>query len=174
MIIRNVCWHTDREQLSNFDASFSTESIYRVLLNGISAEILEEKLDTPIRKIYPLDIESDISEANFSAIAEINGVIVGFATAKYENWNKRVILTGVYVLPGSKNKGIGKALVDAVLDYTKTTPARCLWLETQNINFPAIQFYTRLGFRFCGFDTTLYDEAETSLNEVAFYFCRFI
>lgn len=174
MVIRNVCWHTDREQLSNFDASFSTECIYRVVLNGISAEILEEKLDAPLRKIYPLDVESDICEANFSVVAEINKAIVGFATAKYENWNKRVVLTGIYVLPSSKNKGVGRALVDAVLDYTKSTPARCLWLETQNVNFPAIAFYTKLGFRFCGFDTTLYDNAETSSSEVAFYFCRSI
>ncbi|HEX8235929.1 MAG TPA: GNAT family N-acetyltransferase [Abditibacteriaceae bacterium] len=174
MVIRNTCWHTDREQLSNFDASFSTEFVYRVVLNGISAEILEEKLDAPLQKIFPLDVESDISGANFSVVAEINRVIVGFATAKYENWNKRVVLTGVYVLPNSKSKGIGKALMDAVLDYAKTTPARCLWLETQNVNSPAIAFYTKLGFQFCGFDTTLYDDTETSLNEVAFYFCRFI
>jgi hypothetical protein len=49
-----------------------------------------------------------------------------------------------------------------------------LWLETQNVNFPAIQFYTKLGFQFCGFDTTLYNNSETNLNEVAFYFFRFI
>lgn len=174
MVIRNVCWHTDREPLSNFDASFSAECIYRVTLDGISVKIVEEKLDTPLRKLYPLDVDSDIREASFSAVAEINGAIAGLATAKYENWNKRVTLTGVYVLPGNRNTGVGRALVDAVLEYTKTTPARCLWLETQNVNFPAIQFYTKLGFQFCGFDTTLYDSTDASPSEVAFYFCRFI
>lgn len=172
MIIRPLAWPTDSEQLTNFDASFSTEYIYRVILNGISAEILETKLDAPLRKIYPLDVESDIRAATFSVVAEINAVIAGFATAKYEHWNKRVVLTGIYVLLSSKHKGVGRALLNAVLDYTKTTPARCLWLETQNVNFPAIQFYTKLGFQFCGFDTTLYDNAETNLNEVAFYFCH--
>jgi GNAT superfamily N-acetyltransferase len=174
MVIRNVCWHTDREQLYNFDASFSTKYIYRVVLNGISAEIIEEKLEVPLRKIYPLDVESDIREATFSAVAEVDRVIVGLTTTKYENWNNRVILTGIYVLPSSKSKGIGKALIDAILNYAKTTPARCLWLETQNVNFPAIAFYTKLGFQFCGFDTTLYSDTETSSNEVAFYFCRFV
>ena len=174
MVIRNVCWHTDREQLSNFDASFSTEYIYRVVLNGISAEIMEEQLEAPLQKVCPLDAESDIREATFSAVAEVNGVIVGLTTAKYENWNNRVILTGIYVLPSSKSKGVGRALIDAVLNYAKTTPARCLWLETQNVNFPAIAFYMKLGFQFCGFDTTLYDNAETSLGEVAFYFCHSI
>lgn len=175
MVIRNISWRTDGKQLSNFDASFSTENIYRVVLNGISIEILKEKLEFPLRKTYPLDdVESDINEADFSVVAEINEVIVGFATAKYESWNKRVVLTGIYVLPDNKNYGIGKSLVNAVLGYTKTTPARCLWLETQNINFPAIQFYTKLGFEFCGFDTTLYDNTNTHLNEIAFYFCRFI
>jgi ribosomal protein S18 acetylase RimI-like enzyme len=32
----------------------------------------------------------------------------------------------------------------------------CLWLETQNVNYPAVQFYRRMGFRLCGLDETLY------------------
>jgi len=175
MVIRATSWPADKEQLINFDASFSTEYIYRVLLNGLSVEILEEKLPTPLRKTYPLDaIESDLRDADFSIVAEINGVIAGFAIARHENWNRRVALTGLYVLPDSKRQGVGQALVEAVWDYTKTTRARCLWLETQNVNFPAIAFYTKLGFQFCGFDTTLYDDAQVNSNEIAFYFCRFL
>lgn len=38
----------------------------------------------------------------------------------------------------------------------QVTAARCLWLETQNVNYPAVQFYLRLGFELCGLDQTLY------------------
>jgi ribosomal protein S18 acetylase RimI-like enzyme len=174
MIIRKACWSTDREQLCNFDASFSTEHIYSVTLSGVSVGIVEEKLDAPLFKTYLLDIEKDIREGTFSAVVEIDGVIVGFASAVYVEWNKRVVLSGIYVLPASKGKGVGRLLVDAVIDYTKSTPARCVWVETQNVNFPAIQFYMKLGFKFCGFDATMYDDSESNLNEVAFYFCRAI
>jgi ribosomal protein S18 acetylase RimI-like enzyme len=48
-------------------------------------------------------------------------------------------------------------------------PARCLWLETQNVNGPAIALYLRQGFRLGGFDDTLYDPA-VDPDEVALLF----
>ena len=42
----------DGERLSNFDASFSTEYIYRVAVDKMSVEIVEEKLDVSLQKTY--------------------------------------------------------------------------------------------------------------------------
>ena len=50
--------------------------------------------------------------------------------------------------------------------------ARCLWLETQNTNYPAIQFYQHVGFRLCGLDESLYDPAGPGRNEIALFFVR--
>lgn len=46
-------------------------------------------------------------------------------------------------------------------------------VETQNVDFPAIQFYLKAGFHFCGFDTTL-PNSDAIPSEIAFYFCRFL
>lgn len=173
MIIREICWQTDGEHLSDFDASFATEYIYRVVISGMSVEITESKLDIPFQKIYQLDcVKNDVEASDFSVAAEIDGLIVGFATVKSEEWNKRAVLTGIYVAPESKGKGVGRALIDSVINYARTTPARCLWLETQNVNYPAIQFYIKMGFRFCGFDKSLYNPVEVSFDETAFYFYK--
>lgn len=173
IIIREICWQSDGEHLSNFDALFAAEYIYRVVINGMSVEIIEAKLDIPFQKIYQFDwVKNDVEASDYSVAAEIEGLIVGFAAVKYEEWNKRAVVTGIYVAPESKGKGVGRALIDSVLNYAKTTPARCLWLETQNINYPAIQFYIKLGFRFCGFDKSLYNPVEVSPDEIAFYFYK--
>jgi hypothetical protein len=47
-----------------------------------------------------------------------------------------------------------------------------MWVETQNINIPAIQFYQRAGFRFCGLDEALYDPEEPGRHEVALFWVR--
>ena len=47
-----------------------------------------------------------------------------------------------------------------------------VWLETQNVNYPAIHFYRRCGFEFCGFDETLYDPTILAQEEVALFFAR--
>lgn len=174
-IIRPIFWKNDGKQLSDFDASFSTERIYRVSVNEMSVEITEGSLNVPFRKTYRLDcVRDDVEAADYAVAAEISGVVVGFATVKYEEWNKRAVLSNLYVDRESRGKGVGRLLIDAVIDYAKTTPARCLWLETQNVNYPAIQFYTGVGFQLCGFDSALYDPADVSSDETALYFCRFV
>nr|WP_276324238.1 GNAT family N-acetyltransferase [Symbiobacterium thermophilum] len=48
-----------------------------------------------------------------------------------------------------------RALVGSVEAFAAAVGARCLWLETSNLDDPAIQFYRRLGFRWCGLDVSL-------------------
>jgi ribosomal protein S18 acetylase RimI-like enzyme len=43
-------------------------------------------------------------------------------------------------------------------------------VETQNTNYPAIQFYQRYGFKLCGLDERLYDPATQSIEETALFF----
>lgn len=173
VIIRQMQRESDVKQLTDFDASFSTEYIFTVFVNEISVEIKEESLPIPVYKNYSFDlIKQDIVQADFAVVAEIEKSIVGFATVIYREWNNQVVLTGLFVLPEAKGKGIGRALVEAAIDYAKAKSARCLIVETQNINYPAIQFYRKMKFEFCGFDTALYNPADISSNEIAFYFCK--
>ena len=173
MIIREMQEEFDGERLSNFDFSFSTEHIYRVSIDKMSVRITEEKLDSPFQKSYQLDfIKKDINEADYAVVAEDENVIVGFATVKYEDWNNRAVLTGIFVEPEFRGKSVGKALIELVENYAQTKSARCLFVETQNVNYPAIRFYRNIGFEFCGFDTSLYNSADVSADETAFYFCK--
>jgi GNAT superfamily N-acetyltransferase len=165
----------DGERLADFDASFSTEYVYRVAVDKMSVKIVEEKLVVPFQKTYPFDsIKKDIDGADYAVIAEIDKIIAGFATVKYEEWNNRAILTGIFVARESKGNGVGRALVGAAANFAKTKSARCLWAETQNVNRPAIQFYLKIGFEFCGFDSALYNPADVSPGETAFYFRKII
>jgi hypothetical protein len=51
--------------------------------------------------------------------------------------------------------------------------AACLWLETRNVSYPAVQFYLRMGFQLCGLDQSLYrPEPHILPGETALYFSR--
>ena len=67
---------------------------------------------------------------------------------------------------------MGAALLRELAHYARAAGARCLWLETQNINHPAIQFYRRMGFRLCGLDQSLYNPVGPGRDEVALFFVR--
>ena len=76
------------------------------------------------------------------------------------------------VAPQHRGGGLGRALLNAVVALAHSTGARCVWLETQNINYAAIQFYRRAGFRLCGLDESLYDPQSPVGGEVALFFVR--
>ena len=173
MIVREMQRKIDGERLIHFDFSFSAERVYRVAIDKMSVEIIEEIPDSPFQKSYQSDVvKKDIHEADYAVVAEDENIIAGFATVKFETWNNRAVLTGIFVAPEFQGKGVGKALIDAAIDYAKAKSARCLFAETQSINYPAIQFYRKIGFEFCGFDSRLYNPADVSADETAFYFCK--
>jgi ribosomal protein S18 acetylase RimI-like enzyme len=118
------------------------------------------------------DIEESVAEADSTVLAEIEGELEGFASFKYHDWNKRAEIKGIYVRPEFKGRGVGTALITSGMEYAKRNGARGLWLETQNINYPAIRFYMKSGFRFCGFDASLYEPAGVMPGEIALYFFR--
>jgi ribosomal protein S18 acetylase RimI-like enzyme len=173
MKLREISGPPGREMLAGFDASFLTEHIYRVSVTGMNVSIREEKLPTRLHKTYELKhIEESVADADSTVLAEIDGEIAGFAAFKYHDWNKRAEIKGIYVRSVLKGRGVGAALLNNGLEYAKTKGARGLWLETQNINYPAIRFYMKSGFRFCGFDASLYEPAAVMPAEIALYFFR--
>jgi ribosomal protein S18 acetylase RimI-like enzyme len=169
--IRTSAEPLEREKVSLIDASYSTEYIYRILVRGLTVEMQEEKLDARLQKSFDLnDIEDSVKDAGHTIIAESEGKTVGFAAVRFESWNNRAVVAGIYVAPEYKRRGIGKALVREAVNCANALRARCLWLETQNLNYPAINFYLKMGFKFCGFDSSLYDPNRISADEVALYF----
>ena len=110
--------------------------------------------------------------ADWVQIATNGEQVIGVIVLRFDDWNRRAVLEHLYVSPDSRRKGVGRALINTAVEESRCRTARCLWIETQNVNFSAIQFYERLGFTWCGFDTSLYDGAEFLTPEVAMYFSR--
>jgi len=139
----------------------------------MDVSIREEDLPARLYKTYELkETEESVSDSDTTVLAEIEGEIAGFACLKYHDWNKRAEVKGIYVRPAFKGRGIGASLITYSVEYAKTRGARGLWLETQNINYPAIRLYMKTGFQFCGFDTSLYDPSAVMPGEIALYFFR--
>ena len=174
MTIRPIHWPQEAEALRSLDTSFSTPSIFRVRCDGHAFTLGEEQVTPPIHKSFPLSVLSGaLLPSDHTVLAENAGGVAGFASMRFETWNKRSILRHLDVAPEHRRKGVGRALVEAISSLSDSAGSRCLWVETQNINYPAIQFYLRLGFRLCGFDTSLYDLSSRPTQGIALFFARF-
>jgi ribosomal protein S18 acetylase RimI-like enzyme len=158
----------DEAQIAKVDTSFSTDRIYRVNTDGLGFHLREEPVAPPLAKTYAVP---PLRPSDRLFVAEDDSHVVGFAEVELASWNRRATITHLYVSPLHRGRGMGGALVEALAERARADGARCLWLETQNVNYPAVQFYRRLGFHLCGLDESLYDSALLP-GEVALFFAR--
>lgn len=174
IVIRPARWSQDIPALSALDTSFFTDSIYRLTRDGLSLRLEEEAVAPPLQKHYPCDLLDMEERANWdhAVVAEVEERLVGFAAAQYVAWNRRAVIWHLYAAPDYRGCGVGTRLLDSLDTFARDAGARCLWLETQNVNFPAVRFYLRLGFALCGLDTSLYDPEGPAGGEVALFFTR--
>lgn len=66
-------------------------------------------------------------------------------------------ITNVSVREESKGQGIGRALVEALLERTKERGIETLFLEVRKSNVPAIRLYTKQGFEEIGVRKNYYE-----------------
>ena len=99
-------------------------------------------------------------------VQDENGEMVAFLEFDTEEWNNRLIMTQLLVKEECRGKGVGKMLVDFVKDFAAREDYRIITLETQNTNVPAIDFYLKMGFRFCGSNIFFYSNDDIGENEV--------
>ncbi len=171
--VRPVRLPGDRAAILALDRSFTTDRVYRVVRTPQSFTIVETIAQPPVRKDFPL--EADLGAGRVweqGLVAERAGMVIGFAAFAQQRWNRRTELWHLYVAPQVRRQGVGRALVEAVIAAAKDTGMRCVWLETSNLAYPAIQFYRRMGFELCGPDASLYDPAGPAAGETALYFAR--
>jgi ribosomal protein S18 acetylase RimI-like enzyme len=88
-------------------------------------------------------------------IAVDNGTVVGYILYHLADGDCEItVLESV-----QERRGIGKALINAVLDTARKAASRRMWLITTNDNIHAIRFYQRFGFALRAVHIDSMDEA---------------
>jgi ribosomal protein S18 acetylase RimI-like enzyme len=170
--LRDAQFPADADAILQIDTSFSTDAIYVVDRSSTGITLRQIELDLPLNKRFPLDeLRNENRKWDFAQVAIDDGHVCGFAAADYQEWNRRLILSHLYVDRPYRNRGIARSLVDSVAKYGLRRAALTVWLETSNLNVPGIRAYRRLGFELCGADTALY-LGTPAANEQALFFAR--
>jgi ribosomal protein S18 acetylase RimI-like enzyme len=157
----------DLPALAQLDLSFETDTAYRIWTDGSVFRLVEMPVTMPLRKRYTLPPE--LPGAN--VVAEAGGDLVGLLSIEMQTWNRRAAISHLYVDRSARGRGIGAGLLEEAHRAALAAGARCLWVETQNVNAPAIHFYLSKGFDFSGWDISLYDPTEAP-GEVAVFLSR--
>ena len=79
-------------------------------------------------------------------VAEVDGKVVGTVGAGPGEFDGAAALTALWVDPGFRGRGVGSALVDAVVDWAKGKGFNQVLLWVTEVNENAQRLYERRGF----------------------------
>lgn len=89
-------------------------------------------------------------------VALLNGEIAGYVGS--HNVLGEVYITNVAVFPEFRRNGVGKALVEFLVDKMKTENAEFVTLEVRESNINAISLYGKCGFQKVGKRKDFYEK----------------
>ena len=95
-------------------------------------------------------LERSAEPGRFTFVADVNSEVIGFVSGEERtHWSgQRELYVGeLAVSPRYEGRGVGRALVDAVIDHAKRSGLTTITLDTGAANAPARAFYRRLGFQ---------------------------
>lgn len=156
MIVRALDRTTDRRAVEAIDTTFETSSVFDVVTRPRGIELVERRLEAPIRKRYSIgEVFAPWASWSVGWVADEGGVR-GFATAGYEAWHQRLVLWFLYIAPAWRRRGVGRALLERVEAHGREVGATHVWIETSNVNVPGVAAYERLGYALAGVDPLYY------------------
>lgn len=132
---------------------------------GGSFEFILKEKSLPYHKIWETTSE-DLEELNTiieqgnSFGAFVNEELAGWIICEQRTWNNSFYIENILVNEKYRRQGIGIKLIKSAIKEARKLNSRVIELETQNTNYPAIQFYRRMGFNITGLNTRFYENPE--------------
>ena len=171
LTLRPLRWPDDRQAILALDTSFTTSQVYRIVPTASGFDLRGETVTPPLQRNF--DLTPDVDQFpvfDYVLVAEVDRRAAGVAALSYEAENRRAIVRHFYVDRPQRRQGVGTELMEAMIARARDWHSRCLWLETQDVNYDAIRFYRRAGFQWCGLDRSLDEHDGSATDETAVFY----
>ncbi|HBV17678.1 GNAT family N-acetyltransferase [Chryseobacterium carnipullorum] len=105
------------------------------------------------------DLNERIQKGHSFGVFE-DGELMGWIIGEHRIWNNSFYIENILISEKFRRNGAGAQLIKSTVREARNLNCRIIELETQNTNYPAIQFYRRLGFSITGLNTRMYENPE--------------
>jgi ribosomal protein S18 acetylase RimI-like enzyme len=124
------------------------------------------RLPRQMRAEYPRHLDQLVEDwqrdEGFLA-AEVDGEVRGYVDILAMPWQRLGWIANVAVDRDYRQRGIGTALVNHARQWARQQGLRMILAEATTKNYPALCFYQKLGFQFCGFNDHYYTNQDIAL-----------
>jgi ribosomal protein S18 acetylase RimI-like enzyme len=155
-----------------------TYAVHRIeSLESIMLSLDLCELDVPFVKTYQhastqIAYYRELLREGLSVGAYDGTQLIGIGIADRQDWNGTLILWEFHVASDYRGRGIGRRMMDRLIETASQNYLRAISAETQNTNVPAIRFYRKLGFTLESVDLSYYGNDDLARGEVAVFMKR--
>lgn len=152
------------------DTSFTTDHVWQ--MDGyetdevVDATFRAVRLPRPMKVNYPRDMDSlleDWHKNECFLVADDGEQIVGYLDMIVHKWNLTGWINNIVVVSAYRRRGVGTALLRAAIKWARRNELHRIMAETQTKNYPAICFYRKNAYKFCGFNDQYYTNQDIAL-----------
>lgn len=145
------------------DHSYVTDHVWQMRVHeendNLSVAFQTVRLPRSMRAPYPRALEQlvdDWQQGEGFFVAEEGDQIRGYLDGRVQPWQELLWVTNLAVDKEYRRRGIGSALVRHARQWAREQGLLGVLVEAATKNYPAVHFYEKLGFRFCGFNDQYY------------------
>jgi GNAT superfamily N-acetyltransferase len=124
------------------------------------------RLPRRMQVAYPRDVEElveDWQRDEGFLVAEVDGEVRGYIDLLARPWQQVGWVANMTVDRDYRRGGIGTALMRHARQWTWDQGLQAILAEATTKNYPALRFYQKLGFQFCGFNDHYYTNQDIAL-----------
>jgi len=169
MFIRPA-FRADLRDCFNLDSSYDTTHVWQLDQRdddaGITVALRRVRLPRSMPVQYP-SLEWDLlnrwDQGGGVVVAEVGGRLEGFLDLSLHGDEKLCWVHNLVVDRPFRRRGLATALVEEALRWSQQRSLRRVMLAVQSKNDPAIEFWQRCGFSFCGFNDRYFANRDIAL-----------
>jgi ribosomal protein S18 acetylase RimI-like enzyme len=124
------------------------------------------RLPRRMRAEYPRNLDQlaeDWQLGQGFLVAEVDGQVRGYLDLLARPWLGLGWLANMAVDRGYRRQGIGTMLMRHGRQWVRAQGLQAMLVEATTKNYPALRFYRKLGFDFCGFNDHYYPNQDIAL-----------
>jgi ribosomal protein S18 acetylase RimI-like enzyme len=169
----------DLPALVRLDYSYATDRLLHLVRKGRPPQqtfrFQWETQSAPRRPGYQYDVDTlrgALESAPLFDVAEVQGRTVGLVILLIHGLGDAGEVTDLGVHLPYRRRGIGAALLDRALQFARPQRLPTVWVEPQNDNAEAIEFYIARGFRLAGFNDLMRSTRADDLERITLFLAK--
>lgn len=155
--------------INQVDSTFVVDSKLIISLSDNKFSFITEPV-TPYEKRYGhenFDYSQYINNKSKTVFFAFENEILAGQIILFTKWNDYACIDDIRIAKDYRRKGIGKALMQKAIEWSKENNFFGMEVETQDVNVKACLFYEKCGFTLGAVDMFRYKSSPIEKNEIA-------